>query len=145
MPRGLVLLNTTGVFVLAVLVAVQWWDNRAEHERFMTENHARQEAESQLSDTKKRVASLEGDVERLKAGLADAQKAADEASTARTKLEGDLKVMTAERDQLKTELAKWQAAVKDRDGRIATLSAQLRETRAKLDEAVQRLEGKKKE
>ncbi len=145
MPRGLILLNTIGVFVLATLAAVQWWDNRAEHARFLDENRTRQAAESELAETKKRVASLEGDVERLKAGLADAQKAADEASTARAKLEIDLKAMTAERDQLKTELAKWQAAVKDRDARIATISAQLRETRLRLDEAVQRLEGKKKE
>lgn len=144
MPRGLILFNSIGVLVLALIAGLQWWNNLAQHEQFQEERRAHVACETELTELRQRAESLDGDVLRLKAGLTDAQKAANEASTARPELEGQIKVLTAERDQLKQQLAMWETAVKDRDIRITTLSAQIKEARARLDEAIQRLEGKKK-
>jgi chromosome segregation ATPase len=145
MARGLVYLNTLGVIVLAVLASVQWWNNRAEHALLVEEHRAHLESEASYAEARKRADSLDGDVQRLKAGVLDAQKAADEASAARLLLEGQLKTMTAERDQLKEQVAKWEAAVNERDARLTKLSSELKEARARLDEAIQRLKSEKKQ
>lgn len=140
--RGLVIINICGVVLLGSLTVVQWWNNRVEHERLVVEHRQRLACENELDELRKRAASLEGDVERLKAGITDAQKTAEENSTAKTQVETEKKTVTAERDQLKEQLAKWEAAIKDRDAKLGELSNQLREARARLDEAIKRLDKK---
>ena len=142
MLRGLAFFNTLGILILAVVACLQWWANRAQHEQFLEEHRARQASETELAEIQKRAASLDGDVERLKAGLTDAQKAADDGSAARQEAETQLKALTMERDQLRQHLAKWEAAVRDRDARVEELSRQLKEARARLDEAIKRIDGK---
>ncbi len=143
MSRGLALFNALGVAILAVVACLQWWSNRAQHEQFLEEHRVREASETELAEVRKRATSLDGDVERLKAGLTDAQKVADEGSTARQQAETQLKTLTMERDQLRQHLAKWEAAVRDRDARVEELSKQLKESRERLDEAIKRIEGKK--
>ena len=140
--RGLTLINICGVIILGSLTIVQWWNNRVEHERLVEEHRQRLASENELEELRKRATSLEGDVERLKAGITDAQKAADENNRAKTQMETEKKTVAAERDQLKDQLTKWEAAIKDRDARLGELSNQLREARARLDEAIKRLEKK---
>jgi chromosome segregation ATPase len=130
------------VLLLGSLAVLQWLDNRAEHDRLVEEHRLRLARETELDDLRKRATGLEGDVQRLTAGLTDAQKAADENSTGRQQAETEKKAVTAERDQLKEQHTKWETAIKDRDAKLEELSKQLRETRARLDEAVKRLEKK---
>jgi septal ring factor EnvC (AmiA/AmiB activator) len=125
--RSLYFVNAAGVLALSVLAGIQWSQNRDQHHQLL---------------------DLEGDIQRLQTALLDTQKTADETSTALQQKTGELARVLAEneppgaRAEALAQIESWKKALAERDERLKTLNTQLGETRARLEEAIQRLKSK---
>ena len=137
--RALPLLNAIGCLALIGLVVVQWQRERATTDDLVALRANLTAATVRATAESERRSALERDLAVLKEAIESTQQAAE--TTAR-----DLTEKTTLTTTLQTELATareqvaaWQTALKARDERILTLTADLTATRQRLAEAIAKL------
>lgn len=136
---ALPLLNAFGCLLLVGLVVAQWQRERVTQGELVALRTGLVTATTRAAEESKRCSALERDLGVLKEAIAATQQAAE--TTAR-----DLTGKSIQVTELQTELATareqvtaWETALKNRDERIAHLSADLTATRARLAEAIAKL------
>ena len=137
--RALPLLNAIGCLALIGLVVVQWLRERATTGDLLALRADLTAATARATAESERRSALERDLAVLKEAIEATQQAAE--TTAR-----DLTEKTTLTTTLQTELATareqvtaWETALKARDERILTLTADLTATRQRLAEAIAKL------
>ena len=115
MNRILHWFNLAGVLALAVLCVLQWRMNRQLNLDLNTVEKTRQQQAARLHDQEKRLKGGASDLDGFREQLTRATSALKETETKLATLEGQVKQLTNERDQLKTSVTNWAAAVAARD------------------------------
>lgn len=138
--RVLPILNLLGCLLISGIIVVQWLREIAWNERLGNLRKELAESREQTMAEAKRADSLQSDVDQLKESV--------EATVAeRRKTEEEMGKAIAERDaktagiveEAKTQIETWQKAVSERDAAIGKLNTELRNTRQRLDEAIEKL------
>lgn len=138
--RVLPILNLLGCLLISGIIVVQWLREIAWNERLGNLRKELAESREQTMAEAKRADSLQSDVDQLKESV--------EATVAeRRKTEEEMGKAIAERDaktagiveEAKTQIETWRKAVSERDAAIGKLNTELRKTRQRLDEAIEKL------
>jgi chromosome segregation ATPase len=137
--RVLPVLNLIGCLALTGLVVVQWRKERSLDGALSGLKTELATARHQAAEDAKHRTALERDISVLKESIEATQQAAE--SSARNLAEKDQLVnqLQTANASAREQVAVWEDAVKQRDERIQALDADLGKTRARLDEAIQRL------
>jgi septal ring factor EnvC (AmiA/AmiB activator) len=137
--RALSLLNTLGCLALIGLVVVQWQRERATTGDLVALRADLAAATARATAESERRGTLERDLAVLKEAIEATQQAAE--STARDLTEKTTLTTTlqAELATAREQVSAWETALKARDERIQSLSAELTATRERLTEAVAKL------
>jgi DNA recombination protein RmuC len=136
MNRSLQYVNLIGVLALAILCAAQWRANRLLHLQAIELEALQQEQTKALADREAKLKGAGADLDTFRqqlARLSDAVKAADAKAAA---TERDVRQLTVEREQLKTSVTNWAAAVTVRDERLKEAQAQLQKLVQERNETV---------
>lgn len=136
MNRFLQWLNLVGVLVLAVLCVVQWRVNRRLNLELNAAETTRQQQAARMDDQEKRLRGGASDLDGFREQLARAATARAEAEARLTLVERAARQLTNERDQLKTSVTNWAAAVTARDEQLKKAAAELGQFAAERNAAV---------
>ena len=136
MNRFLRAFNLVGVIALTVLCVLQWRANRQVQLEMIALHRERLDQEARLSDQERTLGGQAEDLEQLRGQLSRALDALKVAESNRLTAESDLRQTLAERDQLRSALSNWAAAVSVRDERLQEAAAQLARLAGERDEAV---------
>lgn len=133
------MINAIGCLVLAAVVFTQWSKERRadltmEQLRFELATVRQNEA----AETQRAI-GLQNDVAVLKQSLEATQRAAIEATNALEEKETHAANFSEALNVAKEQIAKWEAAIAERDAKIRSLDADLISTRRRLDEAIVKL------
>src|SRR5690349_14354639 len=119
MNRLLPYLNFCGVAILGLLCVVQWQTNRRiSLDRIALERQNRDLA-AQTARQSKSIQDLNADLGVFREQLARTSALARQADSSQRTLQRENGQLTAERDQLKTDLASWTEALAARDRHLA--------------------------
>lgn len=118
MNRFLHWFNLAGVLALAVLCILQWRMNRQLNLDLNAAEKTRQQQAARLDDTEKRLKGGASDLDGFREQLTRATASLKETELKLAALDRQVKQLTNERDQLKTSVTNWAAAVAVRDGRL---------------------------
>lgn len=136
MNRALHWVNLAGVLALAALCVAQWQHNRRLNlDLVAAENACRQHTEK-LADQEKRLTGSTSDLDSFREQLTRAAAARASAETRLTTVERDLKQLQIERDQLRTSVTNWAAAVTARDEQLRKAAAEATRLAAERNDAV---------
>ncbi|MHB1308304.1 MAG: hypothetical protein ACYDC1_00165 [Limisphaerales bacterium] len=136
MNRFLWAFNLVGVIALTVLCVLQWRANRQVQLETIALHRAHLEQEARLSDQERTLGGQAEDLEQLRGQLSRTLNSLKVAESNRLTAESDLHQTLAERDQLRSGLSNWTAAVTIRDQRLQEAAAQLERLAGERDEAV---------
>ena len=133
------LLNALGCLLLVSLVVAQWQRERVTQGELVALRAGLVAATTRAAEESKRRGALERDLGVLKEAIAATQQAAE--TTARDLTGKSIQVteLQAELATAREQVAAWETALKNRDERIAHLSADLTATRERLAEAIAKL------
>lgn len=141
--RVLPILNLAGCVLITSIIVVQWLGERRLREEIRQLKQQVSTTEGSLVSETKKSEGLESDVSQLKESI-------ESLAATRNQLESELAELSAA-NQLTTtnaeaaistageQLEQWKKAVAERDEKIRELDSQLRATRMRLDEAINRL------
>ncbi len=138
-PRALVIINTIGCLMLTALVVVQWRGERELDATVATLRSQLATAANQAAEDAKHRAALERDIAVLKESIEATQKAAESSALALAEKDVLAERLQTELTAATEQVAAWEAALKTRDERILSLSAEIDVTRKRLDEAIAKL------
>lgn len=145
MNRFLHWFNLAGVLALAALCVLQWRANRQLNLDLNTAEQARHQQATRLDEQTKRLTGGASDLNGFREQLTRATASLKQAESKLATLEQQLKQLTNERDQLKTSVTNWAAAVSARDTQLkqagadqAKLAADRNATVLKFNEVAQR-------
>lgn len=126
MNRFLQWFNLAGVLALAVLCALQWRVNRQLNlDLNAAEKICRQQA-ARLDDTARRLKGGASDLDGFREQLTRATTSLKETEGKLAALDRQLKQLGSERDQLKTSVTGWAAAVAARDAQLKQAGTDLK-------------------
>ncbi|MDB5303366.1 MAG: hypothetical protein JWM97_915 [Phycisphaerales bacterium] len=128
MIRFLQFFNLVGVVALAVLCGFQWNVNRKANLELITLDGVRQSQASKIVEQAATIKRYAEDIEDLRDRLSRAEASLDETTGKLTAANAEGKKLTAERDELKSSVTTWMAAVAERDAALK----QSREQQEKL-------------
>ena len=145
MNRFLHWFNLAGVLALAALCVLQWRMNRQLNLDLRAAEQARHQQTTRLEDQAKRLTGTTSDLDGFRDQLTRATTTLKQSETKLALAEQQLKQLTNERDQLKTSVTNWAAAVSARDAQLkqagadqAKLAADRNATVLKFNEVAQR-------
>ncbi len=124
MNRFLAIFNGLGVGVLAVLCAVQWQANSRLENIVEQLDKTRIEQSAKIAEQDRTLKDNAADLEDLRQRLSMS--------------ESQLEKATAEGTQLKATLAKWMAAVKERDAALKQAGERIQKLAGERNEAIQK-------
>jgi chromosome segregation ATPase len=125
MNRPLTIINFLGVIVLAVLCAFQWSANRRVNLEASKLEKVRQEQVVKLGEKEKTLQGCMADLELFRGQLTQANSTLKDAETKVAANERAIHQLTTERDQLKSSVTNWAAAVSQRDEQLKKANDQL--------------------
>lgn len=131
-------LNLIGVLVLAAVCIAQWQRDRQLNLEVNRLEKTRLDQAATLAEQEQTVRGLDADLAQFKAQFA---KSANELDGLRQQLraaERDARQLMLERDQLKTSVTNWAAAVAARDERLKEASAQIHRLADELNTSIQK-------
>jgi chromosome segregation ATPase len=138
MNRLMTSLNFVGVLVLTVLCIIQWQANSQFNAQLNRANQTRLDQAAKLVEqeaTLNQNATDLADVrQRLSLAEVDLKDAQDKLAASEQQCNG----LIAQRDQLKTTLDKWEAAIADRDRALKQAGDQIQTLTADRNQAVQK-------
>jgi chromosome segregation ATPase len=141
MSRTLTWLNLAGVAALAVLCTFQWRANRTLNLDINALQKTGLAQTARLAEQDRTLAGLTADLEDFRAQITRAHTELRETAGRLRDREQAVAALTAERDQLKDQLASWAAAVQLRDQRIAEANDRIREVGERLRDSVEKFNG----
>ena len=136
MNRFLHWFNLVGVLALALLCVLQWRVNRQLNLDLNAAEKARQQQATRLDDTEKRLKGGASDLDGFREQLTRATTSLKETETKLVALDRQVRQLTNERDQLKTSVTNWAAAVASRDAQLKQASTDLQKLAADRNAAV---------
>lgn len=122
-------INLFGVLALTVLCVVQWQRDRNLNLEVNRRERERLAQSDKIAEQEKAASELSADLASFKERFKEAHAVAQETRTALRKLEQENTQLLREREQLKSSVTNWAAAVTARD-------QSLRETTARLSDSV---------
>lgn len=126
MTRFLQWFNLVGVLALAALCVQQWRINRHLNHEFNEACKLCLSHSQNLSEKDKKLKGAAADLEVFRDQLARATASLKETETRLAALDRQVKQLANERDQLKTSVTNWAAAVAARDARLQQAGADLK-------------------
>jgi chromosome segregation ATPase len=126
MNRFLHWFNLAGVLALALLCVLQWRMNRQLNLDLNAAAKARQQQAARLDDQEKRLKGGASDLDGFREQLTRATASLKETELKLAALDRQVKQLTNERDQLKTSVTNWAAAVTARDTQLRQAGADLK-------------------
>ena len=136
MNRFLQWFNLAGVVALAVLCVLQWRANRQLNLDLNAAEQTRQQHAARLDEQAKRLTGGASDLDGFREQLIRATTKLKQAETNLLALEQPVKQLTNERDQLKTSVTNWAAAVAARDAQLKQAGADVQKLAADRNAAV---------
>lgn len=138
MNRFLQYANLIGVAALAVLCAVQWSANRRVNLEARGLEKARLELTAKVDQQAKDIKGQAADLDTFREQLSFATRSLKEAELKLAKAGREIGQLEIEREQLKTSVTNWAAAVAARDERLKEVSTQLQKLAVERNETVAR-------
>ena len=132
MKNRLHLINLLGVLVLAALCAAQWQRDRQLNLELNRAEKARLEQQRDLGEKEKAIRALGEDLAHFKEQFRDAHTNSAGLEIALRKSERENLQLQSERDQLKSSVTNWVAAMAARDERLKEAQHQARELADRL-------------
>ncbi|MFA6543937.1 MAG: hypothetical protein WCS99_05905 [Limisphaerales bacterium] len=126
MNRFLQWFNLAGVLALAVLCALQWRVNRQLNLDLNAAEKICQQQAARLDDSEKRLKGGTSDLDGFREQLTRATTSLKETEGRLAALDRQMKQLANERDQLKTSVTGWAAAVAARDAQLKQAGADLK-------------------
>jgi chromosome segregation ATPase len=126
MNRFLHWFNLAGVLALALLCVLQWRMNRQLNLDLNAAAKARQQQAARLDDQEKHLKGGASDLDGFREQLTRATASLKETELKLAALDRQVKQLTNERDQLKTSVTNWAAAVTARDTQLRQAGADLK-------------------
>lgn len=147
LQRALPIANLIGCCAISAVILVQWFKERGSDEKIRGLNERVAAETARYEAEKKRALLLESDVIQLKESIGSLAKTRNEIEEAMAKMIAEREAHAASinaavslANQANLEKVKtWQEAIAVRDTKIRELNASLSATRARLDEAVEKL------
>ena len=136
MNRFLHWFNLVGVLALAILCVLQWRANRQLNLEVNRREQLGLEQSARLEEQARTSAGQTSDLSSLRTHLARVSGELAQTADKLAAAERQLRQMAAERDQLKTSVTNWAAAVAARDERIKQTAAQLQTLARERNDAV---------
>lgn len=130
--------NLVGVLALTIVCVAQWQRDRRMNLELRALEKARHAQDEKIAEQEKSARGLSEDLSHFKQKFQDAN---TDLSTARESLRTLTKEKTQlanERDQLKTSVTNWAAAVSERDRRLKEMGEQLRDLSGRLTDSIQK-------
>jgi chromosome segregation ATPase len=137
--RFLPIINAIGCLVITSLVVVQWQAERASDAAIAKLRRELAESREQTAEESRRRSALERDITVLKEALEATQQAAESATRESAEHQERASRLSGEVDAARDQVTLWETAIAERDERIRKLDSDLKETRERLDQAVERL------
>ena len=131
-------INLFGVLALAILCVVQWQRDRQLNLEVQRLEKARYAQEEKMAEQEKAARGLSADLAQFKQQFQAAHTDLSEARKSLRESERDKTQLLNERDQLKTSVTNWTAAVSERDRRLKESGEQLRDLSARLTDSIQK-------
>ncbi len=125
MNRFLHWFNFLGVLALAALCVAQWRVNRTLNLALNEHQKASQQQAVRLAEQERQIKGGASDLDSFRDRISLANTAMKEAEGKAAALDRQVKQLTNERDQLKTSVTNWAAAVATRDERLKQSGAEL--------------------
>jgi len=138
MNRLLQYANLIGVAVLALLCVVQWKANRGANLEASALEKARFELTSRVEQQEKDIKGQAADLENFREQLTRSNAALKETETRLAKADLQLAQFEAEREQLKSSITNWAAAVAARDARLKEGNERIRQLGEDLNASIRR-------
>lgn len=142
--KGLGYFNLLGVMVLAALCVVQWRINRRINLEEIGLDKVRQQQAQTISDQKNALAGCAADLDQLRtrleqtdAALKEVEGKLDDVNRQKAQVTAERDQAIAERDQCTANLAKWMAAVKERDAALKKAADEITALSKGRNDAVQ--------
>jgi chromosome segregation ATPase len=136
--KRLHLANLFGVLILAAVCVAQWLHDRQLNLEFNRVEKARLDQAAQMAEQEQTARGLTTDLAQLKASLGKTQMELDDIRGKLRSAEGDLRQLAAERDQLRSSITNWAAAVAARDERLQEANTRIGKLADELDGSVRR-------
>lgn len=136
MNRRLQWFNLVGVLVLAVLCVMQWRVNRRLNLELNAAQSARQQQAARSDEQAARLKGGVTDLDIFREQLTRATASLKQTESKLAALEQQVKQLFNERDQLKTSVTNWAAAVAARDAQLKQVGAELQKLAADRNAAV---------
>ena len=136
--RVLIVLNATGVVALSALCVAQWRTNARLNLDVIVREKAQREQAAKLDESAKALKGCTDDLENFRQQIIRTHSSLKDKEIQLADAEQRLRQLAAERDQFKTAMEKWQAAIALRDQRLQGASAQIQKLAADRNEAVVR-------
>lgn len=137
--RALAILNILGCLALVGLITFQWRREQSMERSLRKVTGERDSAVTKVYELEDHRKRLERDVALLKESLKETQQAAEETARQLTEKTELAEKLETDLESAMEQIAAWEAAVAERDKRIAALNGQLAMTRTRLDEAITKL------
>ncbi len=143
--RILPIANLIGCLIITCIIVFQWLKERGAQDRIVMLHGQLVTTRQDLDTEKTRSSALESDVAQLKAAVEATFQARreDEEAMAVMTAEREARAATAaatNRDTIAKQTGLWEKALAERDAKIRELNASLTATRARLDEAIKKLQ-----
>lgn len=139
MNRVFAVFNLLGIIVLCVLCAVQWQVNSRVNVRANSLEDIRRQQSAKLEDDDKTIRAYSSDLEDFRQRLSLSETQLKDLDEKLAHEIAERNQVAAERDDLKIGLAKWMAALAERDKTINQARDQLQRLAGERNDAVQRL------
>jgi uncharacterized coiled-coil DUF342 family protein len=132
-------LNLAGVVLLAALCGVQWGVNRRVTLEAIRLEKTRQEQVQKIEEQASAIKGYLADLDELRGRLERSEMSLQQTESKLKAMTADRDRAIAQRDQYAADLAKWTAAVKERDEALKKASEQITTIVAARNEAIQKL------
>lgn len=130
--------NLVGVLVLATLCVAQWQHDRRLNLEVNRLEKTRLDQAGKLAEEEKVVRGLKEDMAQLKGQFTQTQTELNDTREKLRAAERETRQLTVERDQLKTSVTNWTAAVAVRDERLKEASSQIRKLADELNASLRK-------
>ena len=136
MRRSLQCLNLCGVILLTVLCVFQWRKDRNLNLDLIRAEKTRLDQAAQLAQEENELKGVKEDLAQLKESLTLEQQTRAKAANDLKNSERTNHQLTLERDQLKTSVTDWAAAVRARDERLKEANVHINQLAADLNVSI---------
>jgi chromosome segregation ATPase len=128
--------NFVGVLILAGLCVFQWTRDRRLNLELNRLEQTRLEQAARLGEQERTVRDLSADLEEIKKRFAQSQTEIGDIRQNLRAAENQARQLTVERDQLKTSVTNWAAAVATRDERLKEANTRIRKLSDDLNASI---------